>query len=68
MVNTFFKNILTQSSRLRTEGRRGERSVITKFSDFYTPFFIFIIKINMKEESDFLITNSPLRLCVIKFK
>jgi len=66
MVNTFFKNILTQSSR-----RRGERSVITKFRDFYMPFFIFIIKINMKEGSDFLITNSPLRplrLCVKIFK
>jgi len=30
-------------------------------------FIIFKIKINMKEESGFLITNIPLRLCVMIF-
>jgi hypothetical protein len=57
-----FKNILTQSSR-----RRGEQGVITNLCRLLHIFFIFIIKINMKEKSDFLITNGtlrPLRLCV----
>jgi hypothetical protein len=71
MGRTFFKNILTQSSRRRGEEPKVERGVITKFCDFYMPFYIFIMKINMEEESDYLITYSPLRplrLCVKKFK
>jgi hypothetical protein len=71
MVSAFLKNILTQSSRLRTEGRRGEWVVITKFSDFYMSILIFITKINMKKESGFLIAHiplRPLRLCVKNFK
>jgi hypothetical protein len=66
MASTFFKNILTQSSR-----RRGEQGVITKFGGFYKLFLIFIIRIKMKEKFSFLTTNSPLRplrLCVKKFK
>jgi len=43
---------------------------VTKFYVFYMIFIIFKIKIDMKEESGFLITNSPLRslrLCVMIF-
>jgi len=67
VLNTFSQNILTQ---LRTEGssrRRRELGVITKFSVSYMLFFIFIMRISMKEESGFLIAYSPLRplrLCV----
>jgi len=50
--------------------RRGEWGVISKFRTPYVVFFIFIIKIYMKEEYSFLITYSslrPLRLCVMNF-
>jgi hypothetical protein len=59
----YFQEILTQSSR-----SRGEWGAVTKFNVFYMLFIIF--KINMKEESCFLITNIPLRslrLCVMIF-
>jgi len=70
VCNTLFQNILTQSSR-----RRGERDVITKLCIYlrflaYIFFLVFITKINIKEESGFLITYDPLRplrLCVKYF-
>ena len=65
IYNSFLQIILTQSSR-----RRREQSVITKFSISHMLFLIFILKINIKEESGFLITYNPLRplrLCVKKF-
>jgi hypothetical protein len=69
VCNTLFQNILTQSSRRRGEEPKVERNVITKLCIYlwflvYLFFLIFITKINMKEESGFLITYNPLRLCV----
>ena len=61
----FIPIILTQSSQ-----RREEQSVTTKFYVYlrflaYMFFLISIMKINLREVSGFLITYSPLRLCVM---
>jgi len=50
------------SSRRARGVRRGQR-VITKFCVSYMLFLIFMMKINMKEESGYLITHGSLRLC-----
>jgi len=56
-----YQIILTQSSRRRGEEPKVERSVFIKLCSLITLFLIFIMKIDMKEESGFLITYSPLR-------
>jgi hypothetical protein len=61
-----FRRILSRRARRGAENE----ALFSKFLSSTMLFFIFIMKINMKEESSFLITISPLRplrLCVIKF-
>jgi len=59
-------NIFLRISSRRARGERGEEPkvehrIITKFCASHVLFLIFIMKINMEEKSDFLITQSPLR-------
>jgi hypothetical protein len=71
VYNIFFKNILTQSSR------RSQRTMrYYQFCVSHMLFLFFIMRINRKEEFDFLITYGSLRprtegsmrLCVGNFK